>query len=140
MALVSGGRSTLNPDAPLYVPAAIRQVEDFSPEWWQLVTSSTWFRDYWLSQHPEEDIFCGTIEDDDNNDDDIVNMLPDIIDLDACEDFLNMEAQMEEFIQSSETREETNPATIAMNGFLKNGLYDLNPNLPPTQGRKEPVA
>ncbi|XP_065851926.1 uncharacterized protein [Euphorbia lathyris] len=53
MALVSGGRSTLNPDAPLFIPAAYRQVEDFSPEWWQLVTTSTWYRDYWLSQHQD---------------------------------------------------------------------------------------
>ncbi|PQM33674.1 protein EARLY RESPONSIVE TO DEHYDRATION 15 [Prunus yedoensis var. nudiflora] len=29
MALVSGG-STLNPNAPLFIPAALRQVEDFS--------------------------------------------------------------------------------------------------------------
>ncbi|KAL0339723.1 UNVERIFIED_CONTAM: protein EARLY RESPONSIVE TO DEHYDRATION 15 [Sesamum radiatum] len=56
MALVSGGRSTLNPNAPLFIPAAVKQVEDFSPEWWSLVNTSTWFRNYWISQH-EEKIF-----------------------------------------------------------------------------------
>ncbi|GMP86605.1 hypothetical protein CsSME_00039321 [Camellia sinensis var. sinensis] len=55
MALVSGGRSTLNPNAPLFIPAAVRQVEDFSPEWWELVTTASWFRDYWLSQQQGED-------------------------------------------------------------------------------------
>ncbi|MCD7459280.1 hypothetical protein HAX54_040539 [Datura stramonium] len=36
MALVSGGRSTLNPNAPLFIPSYVQQVEDFSPEWWNL--------------------------------------------------------------------------------------------------------
>ncbi|XP_051138590.1 protein EARLY RESPONSIVE TO DEHYDRATION 15-like [Andrographis paniculata] len=98
MALVSGVRSTLNPNAPLFIPASVRQVEDFSPEWWELVTTATWFRDYWLSQHQGGDIFdeYGFCE---HND---VGMLPDSIDLDVDEDILNMEAQFEEFLQSSE--------------------------------------
>ena len=97
MALVSGGRSTLNPNAPLYIPAAFRQVEDFSPEWWQLVTTLTWYHDYWLSQQQvEEDGF------DDGND--VVDLLPDTFDLDAGEDLSVMEAQLEEFIRSSETQ------------------------------------
>ncbi|PWA44868.1 protein EARLY RESPONSIVE TO DEHYDRATION 15 [Artemisia annua] len=54
MALVKQGSSTLNPNAPLFVPAAVRQVEDFSPEWWQLITTSAWFHDYWLSQQQGE--------------------------------------------------------------------------------------
>ncbi|GFP92911.1 protein early responsive to dehydration 15 [Phtheirospermum japonicum] len=95
MALVSGGRSTLNPNAPLYIPAAVRQVEDFSPEWWSLVTTATWFRDYWISQHQGEDIFG-------ENGNDIVQLLPETIDLGVDEDILNMEAQFEEFLQSSE--------------------------------------
>lgn len=49
MALVSGGRSSLNSNAPLFVPVVLCQVEDFSPEWWELVKTSAWFRDYWLS-------------------------------------------------------------------------------------------
>lgn len=100
MALVSGGRSTLNPNAPLYIPAFVRQVEDFSPEWWNLVTTSTWFRDYWLSQNQVEDFFTG---DDGFGDNDVIDLLPDSIDLGLDEEILNMEAQFEEFLQSSET-------------------------------------
>ncbi|XP_068668232.1 protein EARLY RESPONSIVE TO DEHYDRATION 15-like [Aristolochia californica] len=51
--------SNLNPNAPLFVPWAYRAVEDFSDEWWQLVHSSAWFRDYWLQecfQEPESDL------------------------------------------------------------------------------------
>lgn len=99
MALVSGGRSTLNPNAPLFIPAALRQVEDFSPEWWQLVTTSTWYRDYWLSQHPEG--FFDHAEDD-LDCDDVVDLLPDSIDFSNGDDFSSMEAQYEEFIQFTE--------------------------------------
>ncbi|KAK4539057.1 hypothetical protein RGQ29_032011 [Quercus rubra] len=42
--------STLNPNAPLFVPLAYRTVEDFSDEWWELVQSSPWFREYWLQE------------------------------------------------------------------------------------------
>ncbi|KAD3068364.1 hypothetical protein R6Q59_017755 [Mikania micrantha] len=93
MSLVSQ-RSTLNPNAPLYIPAVVRQVEDFSPEWWQLVKTSTWFHDYWLSQR--EDLSGNTA-----NDYDIVDMLPDSIDTD--DDLLSMEAQYEQFLHSSLT-------------------------------------
>ncbi|KAJ9128642.1 hypothetical protein P3X46_034657 [Hevea brasiliensis] len=43
-------RSSLNPNAPLFVPLAYRAVEDFSDQWWSLVHSSPWFRDYWLQE------------------------------------------------------------------------------------------
>jgi len=42
--------SSLNPNAPMFVPLAYRTVEDFSDEWWNLVQSSPWFRDYWLRE------------------------------------------------------------------------------------------
>ncbi|EEF32289.1 protein EARLY RESPONSIVE TO DEHYDRATION 15 [Ricinus communis] len=104
MALVSGGRSTLNPDAPLFIPAAYRQVEDFSPEWWQLVTNSTWYRDYWLSQHQDEDGFYDNAEDDEGFDgNDVVDLLPETFDLDAGEYFSSLEAQFHEFVDSYET-------------------------------------
>ncbi|KAG8367853.1 hypothetical protein BUALT_Bualt16G0115800 [Buddleja alternifolia] len=117
MALVSGVRSSLNPNAPLFIPAAVQQVEDFSPEWWNLVTTATWFRDYWLSQHEGEDIFG---EEEDRND--VVQLLPDSIDLGVDEDILNMEAQFEEFLQSSEADYYWSKAAmgIAENGFGKN--------------------
>jgi len=34
----------------MFVPAAYRAVDDFSDEWWSLVHSSPWFRDYWLQE------------------------------------------------------------------------------------------
>lgn len=116
MALVSGGRSTLNPNAPLFVPAAMRQVEDFSPEWWNLVTTSTSFRDYWVSQNQGDDIF-GEEENgfDDNN---VVGLLPENIDLDVDEDILNMEAQFEEFLQSTEA----DYGNKAFRGVMENGI------------------
>ncbi|CAI9765643.1 unnamed protein product [Fraxinus pennsylvanica] len=68
-------------------------------EWlWYLkeVTTSTSFRDYWISQHQGEDIFG-------EESDDVADLLPDSIDLGVDEDILNMEAQFEEFLQSSES-------------------------------------
>ncbi|KAL6539783.1 hypothetical protein OROHE_011554 [Orobanche hederae] len=111
MALVSGGRSTLNPNAPLYIPAAVRQVEDFSPEWWNLVTTATWFRDYWISEHREEDIFG-----EEGNVNDVVRLLPDSIDLGVDENILDMEAQFEEFLQSSE-------GSKAIKGITENVMH-----------------
>ncbi|CAN0863556.1 Protein EARLY RESPONSIVE TO DEHYDRATION 15 [Linum grandiflorum] len=76
--MVSGNRSALNPNAPLFVPAVYQRVEDFSPEWWELVKSSTWFRDYWLSVYPEGS-FDGS-----NDDDDVMeDLLPEEFDLEA---------------------------------------------------------
>ncbi|KAL3755217.1 hypothetical protein ACJRO7_002295 [Eucalyptus globulus] len=122
MALVSGGRSTLNPDAPLFIPAAVRQVEDFSPEWWQLVTTSTWYRDYWLSEHPEglednvdfEDELRGS---------DVADLLPDTFDLNA-EDFSLMDAQFEEFIRFTES-EGNDLSAPAFDGTNGKGLLDM---------------
>nr|DAD42557.1 TPA_asm: hypothetical protein HUJ06_000787 [Nelumbo nucifera] len=99
MGLVSGGRSTLNPNAPLFIPAAYRQVEDFSPEWWELVKTSTWFRDYWLAQHQEEETFISTPNDDDDGVD-IADLLPESFDFDVDEELYNVDAQFEEFVQS----------------------------------------
>ncbi|KAK1325007.1 Polyadenylate-binding protein-interacting protein 2 [Acorus calamus] len=33
----------------MYVPWAYQMVVDFSDAWWDLVRSSPWFCDYWLS-------------------------------------------------------------------------------------------
>lgn len=55
--------SSLNPNAPSFVPLAYREVEDFSEEWWALIHSSPSFHDYWLQQryqdqdHDDADIF-----------------------------------------------------------------------------------
>lgn len=126
MALVSGGRSTLNPDAPLFIPAALRRVEDFSPEWWQLITTSTWYRDYWLSQHQGEDGFYDNAEYDDFDDEssDVIDLLPDTFDLDAGEIFSNMESQsqFEEFVTSYQNQDETDEKFSSL--FPANGGMD----------------
>ena len=51
MSTMAVASSSLNPNAPLFIPAAYRQVEDFSPEWWELVKTTAWFRDHWFRQH-----------------------------------------------------------------------------------------
>lgn len=101
MATSISGRTTLNPNAPLFIPNVYRQVEDFSPEWWELVKTSTWFRDFWLSQHPEES-FDGNAGADD---DDLADFLPE--DLDVEEEIPNLEAQFEEMIKLAEAEEKT---------------------------------
>ncbi|XP_076955310.1 protein EARLY RESPONSIVE TO DEHYDRATION 15-like [Bidens hawaiensis] len=115
MALVSQ-RSTLNPDAPLFIPASVRQVEDFSPEWWQLVKTSTWFHDYWMSQQQGEYGLFGNV--DDNSD--IDDMLPDSIDTD--EELLAMETQYEQFLISSEMETVNAFAIPAYDQMTSDGL------------------
>ncbi|KAE8661674.1 hypothetical protein F3Y22_tig00113725pilonHSYRG01781 [Hibiscus syriacus] len=56
--------STLNPNAPMFVPLVYRTVEDFSDQWWALVQSSPCFREYWL-QERFHDPLNGEINDDD---------------------------------------------------------------------------
>lgn len=86
----------MNPNAPLFIPAAFRQVEDFSPEWWELVKTSKWFHDYWLNQHQEQEIFEVT-----DDDDDIANLLPDSFDLGIADEFFSLEAHLEDSLQES---------------------------------------
>ncbi|KAK2982451.1 hypothetical protein RJ640_026294 [Escallonia rubra] len=69
--------STLNPNAPMFVPSAYRTVEDFSDQWWHLVHSSPWFRDYWLRE-----CFCDTQNDPPFSD----NFDPALPDIDALFD------------------------------------------------------
>ncbi|XP_021282132.1 protein EARLY RESPONSIVE TO DEHYDRATION 15 [Herrania umbratica] len=129
MALVAGGRSTLNPNAPLFIPAVYRQVEDFSPEWWQLVTTSTWYRDYWLSQHQDEDGFYDNAEDDGFDGNDIADLLPDTFDLIADEDLSGMDLQFEEFIQSYGTEMESTSPPLPSNGGFEKDTETLMKNL-----------
>ncbi|XP_047072529.1 protein EARLY RESPONSIVE TO DEHYDRATION 15-like [Lolium rigidum] len=74
----------LNPDAPLFVPAAIQQVEDFSPQWWDLVKSTAWFREHWYHEHQQLDDMADSLnafETADHDDDDFNGLLlPDAID------------------------------------------------------------
>lgn len=90
MAVTSRSESGLNPDAPLFIPAAYHQVEDFSPEWWNLVQTSTWFRDYWLRERHEnfaEDADCFS------------DLFPDVHDLpEEIDEFSDFELQLEEAV------------------------------------------
>ena len=106
MALVSGRSSALNPNAPMFIPAALRQVEDFSPQWWDLVKSSTWFRDYWLSQHKEEEF--EEVANDSTNDD-MENMLSETFDLGMEEDFNVLENEFEQLVMFSEALDHSDP-------------------------------
>ncbi|CAN0890536.1 Protein EARLY RESPONSIVE TO DEHYDRATION 15 [Linum grandiflorum] len=119
MALVSGGRSTLNPDAPPFIPAAYKQVEDFSPEWWQLVTTTTWYKDYWISQHQNEEGLYNDAQDvhDDGLDSkDIAGLLPDTFDLDvgAGVDFSAFDGFVEPY--QAEVEKRTTPQTVPSYG------------------------
>lgn len=86
MAVKTSVASTLNPDAPLFVPAAFVAAEDFSPEWWRLIQTTPAFRDYWLRER-----FCGMDEDVDTEE------IDEVID-----DYMEFEREMEEIEASSE--------------------------------------
>lgn len=125
MALVSERRSSLNPNAPLFVPAALRQVEDFSPEWWELVKTSPWFRDYWLSKNQEED-FDGNgnaYADDDTFD--IDDMAQDAFDLGVDEGFSTSDIELEKMANMYEAKGETQHSPAAD----KNGSRPLDGEL-----------
>jgi hypothetical protein len=63
--------SSLNPDAPMFIPAAFRRVEDYSPEWYELVKTTAWFRDHWFRQQQlYEDLAEESV-------DDVAALLPD---------------------------------------------------------------
>jgi len=121
MAMVSGRRSTLNPDAPLFIPAAVRQVEDFSPEWWQLVTTSTWYPDYWISQQQQgADGFYDNGENENGGGHiDVADLLPESFDFDDMEDFFDTDAA--EFDQGFDGRMYYQAPSDISFGFGKNG-------------------
>ncbi|XP_071686530.1 protein EARLY RESPONSIVE TO DEHYDRATION 15-like [Rutidosis leptorrhynchoides] len=126
--------STLNPNAPLFVPAAVRQVEDFSAEWWDLVTTSTWFHDYWLSQQQGEGGFFENTEGEFDFTD-VADLLPDSIDAD--EDTLIMESQYEQFLLSTEMERRNAHAPNSFKHIPTIGLeLDVKPR---ERGPKSPV-
>ena len=118
MALVSGRRSTLNPNAPLFVPAAYREVEDFSPEWWQLVTSSSWYRDYWISQNQDAEGFYDNAQDSGFDSCDVADLLPDTFDLDAAGESFQFEELEDSFEDELETKSSPFSSDVTYtNGF-----------------------
>ncbi|XP_057453834.1 protein EARLY RESPONSIVE TO DEHYDRATION 15-like [Lotus japonicus] len=145
MALVSGRSSDLNPNAPLFIPAALREVEDFSPQWWELVESSTWFRDYWSSQHKEEDFGESGIN---STNDDVENMISETLDLGIDQEDLNfLEHEFEQLAMSHEDQEfpvrdiDPNDGKKPLNGLNKDAkalLKNLEPKSPKERGLKSP--
>ncbi|XP_015690308.1 protein EARLY RESPONSIVE TO DEHYDRATION 15-like [Oryza brachyantha] len=83
--------SSLNPDAPVFIPAAFRQVEDFSPQWWDLVKTTAWFRDHWFHEHQQLDEMADSLELH-GEDVDLAGLLPDDA-FDDDEDFFYDQAQ-----------------------------------------------
>eukprot|EP00897_Mesotaenium_endlicherianum_P005051 jgi/Mesen1/4574/ME000232S03832 len=45
-----GHSSSLNPNAPQFIPASFVAVDDFGPTWWHMIQTSPAFRDYWLRE------------------------------------------------------------------------------------------
>ncbi|KAH7282634.1 hypothetical protein KP509_35G041100 [Ceratopteris richardii] len=90
MAVQSRPLSYLNPDAPLFVPAAFLQAEDFSPEWWRLVDTCPAFRDYWLRDRYD----CWSDEEDLTAED--IDELDHVYDLtELCAHFVDLEMEEE---------------------------------------------
>ncbi|OVA11678.1 hypothetical protein BVC80_8979g28 [Macleaya cordata] len=120
MALVSERKSTLNPDAPLFIPESFRHVEDFSPEWWDLVKTSTWFRDYWLNLNQEEEGYFF----DENDKNEIADLLPESFELGISEEdeFPNLEAELEEMVRSSEAGDYKIESALENKKPSQNGL------------------
>lgn len=57
--------SSLNPNAPLFIPSFFQEqaevktewdVEDFSPEWWNLVQTSPEFCEFWMREYEAGDM------------------------------------------------------------------------------------
>ncbi|KAL2654243.1 hypothetical protein R1flu_022371 [Riccia fluitans] len=89
--------STLNPNAPAFVPAAYLAAEDFSPEWWRLIQTCPSFRDYWLQERNpvEENEQQAAAEADDFDDiDDLLELGIMHIQLDAMEETQRESAPM----------------------------------------------
>eukprot|EP00850_Spirogloea_muscicola_P016776 SM000139S00093 [mRNA] locus=s139:166634:167416:+ [translate_table: standard] len=95
MAVKAMAFSTLNPNAPLFVPAAYVAAEDFSPEWWALVQSSPAFQDYWLRER-----FGGCAEDA------AELTAEDLAELDAVDEFAELQAQLDEADRMEELHRE----------------------------------
>ncbi|CAL5201537.1 unnamed protein product [Lathyrus oleraceus] len=142
MALVSKRSSALNPNAPLFIPAAFRQVEDFSPQWWELVKSSAWFHDYWLSQNEEEDFEVSDGIDASN--DDIENLLAETFDHGIEEDFNFLENEFEKLVMSDEAQAQITDDPVEerkpLHGVNKDASALLKILSPNERGLKSPVG
>ena len=103
--------SSLNPNAPLFIPSSYYkhvdvdadaygdgdgddgftsdwdEIEDFSPEWWNLVHISPYFCEYWLQNYEasgaDEDLVILSLQDEDSSIDvvdvDVDDLVDDIV-------------------------------------------------------------
>lgn len=110
-------RSSLNPNAPPFIPSSFQRVEDFSPEWWELVKSSTWFRDYWMDQQQDN----GDGASHGGAEDDIVALLPETFELEEFPDLLEEGAFFE--------NEQPQHLMSRQNGSLKQEILRLGNSL-----------
>ena len=119
MDVISGRMgSVLNPDAAPYVPGAYRAVEDFSAEWWELVHSSPWFRDYRLREcfhEPQNDPDSFDIHD---------PALPDDIDY---HDVVLKEKDWEEVLQQWPVVDQAVQAVCRVFKWMTNNTDDMDP-------------
>ncbi|KAK1319439.1 Protein EARLY RESPONSIVE TO DEHYDRATION 15 [Acorus calamus] len=125
-AVAMAGRSTLNPDAPLFIPAAYQRVEDFSPEWWDLIKTSTWFREHWLLQHQDQDNFNGddARPEDAFEEEDLTNLLPEAFELD---EFLTYSELQNIPAESPRGKEKPRSVVIAAEEALMKDLSLMSP-------------
>lgn len=105
MAVKSRPFSYLNPNAPLFVPAAFLQAEDFSPEWWRLVHTCPAFREYWLRDRydccsDEEELTAEDIDELDSVDD-LMDLHADLVEMELAEEALRL-ATEEDLIPPSD--------------------------------------
>ncbi|MQL89047.1 hypothetical protein Taro_021627 [Colocasia esculenta] len=144
MAVASGAiKSTLNPNAPLFIPAAYQEVEDFSPQWWELVKTNTWYREYWFHEHQEQETFDG------DDEEDIANLLPDSFDLGITEDFSNFQPQLEEVVYQQLNGAEVAPSKKGLESEAEKLIKSLSlkspknggvrPVLDPAKYREKPL-
>ncbi|XP_042468658.1 protein EARLY RESPONSIVE TO DEHYDRATION 15-like [Zingiber officinale] len=128
MELPSGAipKSTLNPDAPLFIPMAFQQVQDFSPEWWELVKTTTWFREHWFHVHQDQETF-----DEADGDEDVANLLPDSIDLEIGNELSMIAADTERASLQQSVLEDVAMNTDMLNlGFLNNAEINFGSRAP----------
>ncbi|XP_062211294.1 protein EARLY RESPONSIVE TO DEHYDRATION 15-like isoform X2 [Phragmites australis] len=101
--------SSLNPNAPIFIPAAFLQVEDFSPQWWDLVTTTAWFRDHWSRQHSDLDDMAEEL-------DAAAGLLPDALDDDDL--FFDDQPEQTLAVQAAQAQQPS-PAALKTCAVLK---------------------
>ncbi|KAJ7543853.1 hypothetical protein O6H91_09G078100 [Diphasiastrum complanatum] len=102
----AAAKSTLNPNAPFFFPAAFLHIEDFSAEWWSLVHTSPAFRDYWIRERMQyvdgEELTAEDVDHLEAMVDFIDQEEPDVILDDGLEEFILQEVEVDEQAKQQE--------------------------------------